>query len=215
MFARLLRLRADELAVVDEVVRAGRASVAEADGDFEQFARTARELGDHFPGDPGVLAALLLNRITLQPNEAVFLPAGNLHAYLHGGGIEIMANSDNVMRGGLTPKHVDVDELLRLLDFTPGFAERVLPVEETPGLWRYPTPAPEFALWRVEVADADVELPASELGRVVLATDGSITLSSPSAELTLDRGQSAFATASETVRAAGRGTLFVGAPGLQ
>lgn len=215
VFGRLLRLGEDDLGVVDEVVRAASESPIDAGDAFAKFALTARDLGQHFPRDPGVLAALLLNRITLQPNEAVFLPAGNLHAYLHGGGMEIMANSDNVMRGGLTPKHVDVDELLALLDFTPGFAGQVLPVEEAPGLWRYPTPAPEFALWRVEVTDADVELPAGDLGRVVIATNGSLTLSSPSAELTLDRGQSAFATAGETVQVAGRGTLFVGAPGVQ
>ena len=65
-----------------------------------------------------MLAALLLNRLVLEPGEAIFLPAGNLHAYLHGTGVEMLANSDNVLRGGLTPKHVDVPELLRVLDFT-------------------------------------------------------------------------------------------------
>ena len=70
-----------------------------------------------YPGDAGVLAALLLNRLVLQPGEAIYLPAGNLHAYLHGTGVEILANSDNVLRCGLTPKHVDVPELLRVLDF--------------------------------------------------------------------------------------------------
>ena len=91
------------------------------DPEVQAFARTATEIGSFYPGDPGVLAALLMNRITLRPNEALYLPAGNLHAYLSGGGVEIMANSDNVMRGGLTPKHIDVTELLRVVDFTPGF----------------------------------------------------------------------------------------------
>lgn len=72
-----------------------------------------------YPGDPGVLASLLLNRVRLSPGEGMYLPAGNLHAYLHGTAIEIMANSDNVPWGGLTPKHIDVPELLRVLDFTP------------------------------------------------------------------------------------------------
>ena len=67
-----------------------------------------------------MLASLLLNRITLQPGQALYLPGGNLHAYLAGVGIEIMANSDNVLRGGLTPKHVDVAELMKVLDFRPG-----------------------------------------------------------------------------------------------
>jgi mannose-6-phosphate isomerase len=76
-------------------------------------------LNEQFPGDIGVLAPLFLNIVTLQPGEAVFLPARQLHAYLNGVGIEIMANSDNVLRGGLTPKHVDVPELLQIVDFGP------------------------------------------------------------------------------------------------
>ena len=67
-----------------------------------------------------MLAALLLNRLVLAPGEAIYLPAGNLHTYLHGTGVEVLANSDNVLRGGLTPKHVDVPELLRVLDFSCG-----------------------------------------------------------------------------------------------
>ena len=87
--------------------------------EFAAEAKTVLELGERYPGDAGVLAALLLNRITLAPGEAIFLPAGNLHTYLRGFAVEVMANSDNVLRGGLTPKHVDVPELLRVLDFTP------------------------------------------------------------------------------------------------
>ena len=75
-----------------------------------------------------------------------------------------MANSDNTMRGGLTPRHVDVNELLALLDFTPGFPRLVRPVEESPGLWRYPTPAPEFALWRAEVNEASICRPVIWVG---------------------------------------------------
>ncbi|MDT5130043.1 MAG: mannose-6-phosphate isomerase, partial [Mycobacterium sp.] len=81
---------------------------------FTAEAKTVLELGERYPGDAGVLASLLLNRITLAPGEGIYLPAGNLHAYLHGVGFEVMANSDNVLRGGLTPKHVDVPELLRV-----------------------------------------------------------------------------------------------------
>ena len=72
-----------------------------------------------------------MNRITLQSGDALFMPPGNLHAYLRGGGVEIMANSDNVMRGGLTPKYVDVDELLAILDFTPGVRGLITPIEES------------------------------------------------------------------------------------
>ena len=68
-----------------------------------------------FPGDRGVIAAMLLNHVTLQPGEALYLGAGVPHAYLDGLGVEIMANSDNVLRCGLTPKHIDVPELMRIL----------------------------------------------------------------------------------------------------
>ena len=120
VFERLLRLTGDPRRAWSRRSCEAADGVT-ADGEFGLFAQTARELGRFYPGDPGVLAALLMNRIVLHPNDAIFLPAGNLHAYLRGGGVEVMANSDNVMRGGLTPKHIDVDELLSVLDFTPGF----------------------------------------------------------------------------------------------
>ena len=131
VFSRLLRLAPEERSMISEIALAAKA-VQEPD-DAASFARTARELNAYYPGDPGVLAALLMNRITLQPGDALYMPSGNLHAYLSGGGVEIMANSDNVMRGGLTPKYVNVDELLAILDFTPGLRGLIAPVEESPG----------------------------------------------------------------------------------
>ncbi len=218
VFERLLRLEESERAVVDEAVAAAKKVAVAETGDgvsaFDQFAITARDLGDYYPGDPGVLAALLMNRVGLRPNDALYLPAGNLHAYLHGGGVEIMANSDNVMRGGLTPKHIDIAELISILDFTPGFAGLITPVEEAPQVWRYPTPAPEFALWRVEVNELAAEVPGAGLGRVLIVTEGAARLQAAGVELNLTRGQSAFVTASESVRVSGFGTLFVGGPGV-
>ena len=79
-----------------------------------------RIIGDADPGDPGIVVALLMNLVTLRRGEAIFVPAGVLHAYLEGLGVELMAASDNVLRGGLTPKHIDVAELLTVLDPTPG-----------------------------------------------------------------------------------------------
>ncbi|MBC7308257.1 MAG: mannose-6-phosphate isomerase, class I, partial [Dietzia sp.] len=83
------------------------------EGPWSPVAATITELAERYPTDPGVLGALLLNRVVLQPGEAVYLGPGQLHAYLRGVGVEVMANSDNVLRGGLTPKHVDVPELMR------------------------------------------------------------------------------------------------------
>lgn len=119
---------------------------------FRAELQTLLELGESYPRDPGVLAALLLNRIHLMPGDALYLAAGNLHAYLNGTGVEIMANSDNVLRGGLTPKHIDVPELLRVLDFTPVGQADLSPAIRTVNAERiYLTPASEFRLSRVEL----------------------------------------------------------------
>ena len=111
----------------------------------------------HYPGDVSVLSPLYLNLVTLAPGEALFLPAGELHAYLEGTALEIMANSDNVLRGGLTPKHVDVPELLATLAFEGHGPEVLEPVDSGPGERVYRTPAREFELGLLEVtAEAPV-----------------------------------------------------------
>jgi mannose-6-phosphate isomerase len=211
VFSGMLRLAAEQRSVIMEVAHAAE-SVSGSD-DLASFARTARELHAYYPGDPGVLAALLMNRITLQPGDALFMPPGNLHAYLSGGGVEIMANSDNVMRGGLTPKYVNVDELLAILDFTPGIRGLITPIEESPGVQRYPAPAPEFALWRIETRGEPVSLPAGTAGRILLVTDGELIMRSAAGNLDLVRGEAALLTAGEEAAVSGRGTAFVGGPG--
>lgn len=106
-----------------------------------------RRLAKAYPSDPGVLVSLLLNYVKLAPGEALYLPAGNLHAYLHGAGVEVMATSDNVLRGGLTPKHVDVEELLKVTQVAP-LAPPLLRVQ--PGeVTVYRTPFAEFELQRL------------------------------------------------------------------
>jgi mannose-6-phosphate isomerase len=213
VFERLLRLSDGELSVLDDVVEASRS--IDSDDELSRFAQTAVELATHFPHDPGVLAALLMNRVGYGRNQAMYLPAGNLHAYLHGLGVEIQANSDNVLRGGLTSKHIDVEELLTLLDFTPGQPEVMDGVEQTPGVFAYPTPVPEFALWRVECDGAAVALPAEGDGRVVLCVHGEVALRCGDEELELTRGQAAFVLAGDVGgEVVGLGTVFVAAPGI-
>ncbi|GAB2642005.1 mannose-6-phosphate isomerase, class I [Nocardia goodfellowii] len=164
---------------------------------FIPEVRTALELAEAYPGDAGVLAALLLNRLTLEPGQGLFLAAGNLHAYLRGLGVEIMANSDNVLRGGLTPKHVDVPELLRVLDFEPIDLPVVLPEYAPDGSLRYRTPAPEFALRRVDLpAGAEAPLTAAGPG-IVLCTSGAVLLRQDGDELPLGRGAAAWISASD------------------
>ena len=158
-----------------------------------------------------------MNRMGFGRFQGLFLPAGNLHAYLHGIGVEIMANSDNVMRGGLTPKHVDVSELLAILDFTPGVPALVDVVEESTGVWRYRTPAPEFALWRVDADAVPVTAPAAGSGRIVLVIEGAVEVSDGSTSLTLVQGESVFGYPGDALTvtgAGGTGTVMVAAPGV-
>lgn len=127
---------------------------------------TVRVLAEHYPGDPGIAISLLLNTIVLGRGEALYLPAGNIHAYLSGLGIELMGPSDNVLRCGLTPKHVDVPELLRVVDFTPVADPRLRP-EVLEG---DPVFAPAGAGWELRVVErgGPVRVPGPAIA-VVLA----------------------------------------------
>ena len=170
---------------------------------FVKEAKTTLQLGELYPNDAGVLAAMLLNRISLKPGEGIYLPAGNLHAYLHGVGFEVMANSDNVLRGGLTPKHVDVPELLRVLDFTPTDESALHPQIAREGIELvYGTPAPEFAVSVLRIDGGElghqVDAPARHDGpQVLLCTEGSAQVHAKSSVLTLERGASAWVAADD------------------
>ena len=161
-------------------------------------AQLVGSLADAYPGDPSVLVTLLLNRVNLDAYDAIFLGPGNLHAYLRGTGVEIMGASDNVIRGGLTSKHVDVDELLSVLDFTPLADPIVRPVEVGPGRWCYDTPQTPFRLWRLDV-DGVVDHVAT--GReLLLCVEGDVG--------GLGRGESAYLAPDERVTLDGRGVVF-------
>ena len=175
-------------------------------------AAAVREAGNR-PGDLGVAAMLLMRHTVLAPGQAVFMPAGGLHAYLHGTGIEVLANSDNVVRAGLTGKHIDVPELLKLLD--PAVTVPVLtPAALGDGVTWFDTPAPEFRLYVADLAEPSVTLPAAG-PRIALCTDGTAALTSESGEaVKLARGESCFASAADgPLRASGPAHLFLAAPG--
>lgn len=104
------------------------------------------KLSEAFPDDVGILAPALLNLVELQPGQALFLPSGCMHAYLNGVAIEVMANSDNVLRGGLTPKHVDIQELLKVLDFKSHTVDVLHPLALGDLMSVYPSQAVEFEL---------------------------------------------------------------------
>ena len=151
----------------------------------------AVRLADQYPGDPDVLIALLMNRVDLAPGEAVYLPAGNMDAYLSGFGVEIMASSDNVLRGGLTTKHVDVAELFAVVSFEPGEPQMVTPVPVAPGELIYRTPSPEFEL---SVIQAAPEGRIIEHGgpQILLAIDGSPRLTDAQGRCVVCGGDSRY-----------------------
>jgi mannose-6-phosphate isomerase len=209
------------------------ATLASSDSPYAgACAAAVRVAGDH-PGDLGVVAMLLMRHVVLAPGQAVFMPAGGLHAYLRGTGIEVLANSDNVIRAGLTAKHVDVPELLKLLD--PAVTVPVLtPAPLGDGVTWFDTPAPEFRLYVADLAEPPVTLPAAGLPavtlpaaglppvtlpplgpRIVLCTDGTATLRTDSGEaVKLARGESCFVSAADgPLHAAGPARLFLASPG--
>jgi len=136
--------------------------------------------------------------VLLQPGEAIFLGPGNLHAYLRGTGVEVMGASDNVVRGGLTVKHIDVEELLAVLRFEELADPIVRGVEFESGRWCYPTPGQPFELWRFEV---DHRMTHTSHGHeLLLCADGSSGA--------LRQGQAAYLPPRESVTLDGPSTVF-------
>jgi mannose-6-phosphate isomerase len=179
-----------------------RALTGHPDPELAPYADLARAC----PGDPGIVAALLLHHVNLRPGQALYLGAGVPHAYLGGLGVEIMANSDNVLRCGLTTKHIDAPELMRVVDFTPAAPSLVVP-ECADGELRYRPPAPEFALTRYDLTRSH-EVPGG-LPRIVLCLEGETHLD----DLTLRPGESAFIPAVAGVGLSGKGVAYCAQPG--
>lgn len=208
-FAWFLAHEHGELAVLDNLCTAA----AEAEGtdhDRDEFA-VVRRLAAHYPGDPGIAVSVLLNHVRLAAGEALFLPAGNIHAYLSGLGIELMASSDNVLRGGLTPKHVDLDELMSVLDFTALPVPHLVADTATPGVALYAPAGEHLALARVTG-------PASlrpDGDAIILALGGELVVTGQVSSTTLARGESVLVTPEEgALRFEGAGDAVVAASGI-
>jgi mannose-6-phosphate isomerase len=203
----------DRDVLIDDVVAAARA--IPADHEHADSFRLATDLAGHYPGDPGVLVALLLNLVRLAPGEAIWMPAGNLHAYLSGLGVELMAASDNVLRGGLTPKRVDVDELMRVLRFEV-LDDPLLPATTVePGVDTWTVPVGDFVLHRIELDGTrpPVEVPVRG-PRIVLCTEGTVFAgqSEDGTPVELGPGTAAYVPAGAgAIKVAGTGRLFVAA----
>jgi len=180
--------------------------------DFEARFALAERLNLLYPGDPGVVLALLMNHVFLEPGQALFLSAGNLHAYLSGLGVEVMAASDNVLRGGLTPKHIDVDELERVVDFRAGKIAPVIQREIVQGLIQYPCDTDAFLLYKAEPSGdrvlADLSMPGES---VILCTAGEVAVSNSLEErIILRRGEAAYMSSeAKLFTISGSGTAFL------
>ena len=170
------------------------------------------KLARFYPGDIGILSPLYLNLICLSPGQAIYLPAGRMHAYLEGTGLELMANSDNVLRGGLTPKHVDVDELIQTLHFESTPVDPLRPQRPGPCVEVYTTPAIEFSLTRIAVDGSLSYRDRSSAGaRIVLCIKGVMTATAHETGETIEmkKGTSVFVSGSVTdLTLGGNGTCY-------
>ncbi|SDQ73657.1 mannose-6-phosphate isomerase, type 1 [Curtobacterium sp. UNCCL20] len=190
---------ASALAVVQA---AGDLAAALPDDALTPNTATVRDLAASYPGDPGIVVSLLMHRVTLSAGEAMYLPAGNIHAYLDGLGIELMAPSDNVLRGGLTPKHVDVPELLHVLDFTAYPAPVLTPEQVSPGVERFAPEGVGFSLLRVAGDGRPVGLGTGGVAplhgpSIAICTAGVVTLVGATSATLLRQGESCYITPDE------------------
>jgi mannose-6-phosphate isomerase len=173
--------------------------------------RLIEQLFQLYGRDPGILVSVFMNLVALSPGEGLYLPAGNIHAYLEGLGVEVMASSDNVLRGGLTSKTVDVRELLRVLDYSELADPKIAVKKLSQGIWEYPTAAEDFNVYRVEPSSSvmlmDLDLPNTG---IVVCTQGELTISTSKDEtLTIGRGKAAFMADARLFSVTGNGTGFI------
>lgn len=191
--------------VASEVATAATEAVGGEEDRFDPRWWVARLAAVH-PGDPTCLAPLVMEVLKLAPGEAVHLPAGNLHGYLQGAGVEIMQASDNVLRGGLTPKHVDIEALLGVLHFEPGVPLRPSTIEVSGGLTAYDAGEEAFGLARVDPSGGAVIIDPRGPS-LLLATGGDVDVATMAGGVTVGHGDGAFV-------APGEGPLIVTGAGV-
>lgn len=185
-------------------------ALAASDDSGGAFAREhhwARRIAEHHPGDIGVVTAMLLHLIELAPGQALFLAGATMHAYLEGTGVEVMASSDNVIRAGLTVKHVDVQELLSVVRTTAERVSILTPTQDADEAV-YNTPAREFRLSVIQVSKRPIALTA--VGpEILLCTAGEVTIQDDSEHLDLRAGHACFIPGSTgRYRLDGSGTVY-------
>ncbi len=205
--ALLTASTSDADALVDAVVRGAHELLAR-DSEWVDEAAWALRIATAFPGDIGIVLALLLNLVQLQPGQFIFVPAGQIHAYLSGTGIEIMASSDNVLRCGLTSKHVDRAEVMRIADFSDGPSVARDPVRRPTGELGFSAPVRDFALSRLTMEPGQ-ELNVATVGaQIVLCVAGQLSVQAEQHETRLYPGTAVFVPAGVDVWLRGTGDAF-------
>ena len=194
-FIALITMKTDrKVRILDEIIN--RTKDPKGEGPvFEWIQR----LHDFYPGDIGILSPIFLNLVRLKPGEAMYIRPGELHAYLEGAGLEIMANSDNVIRGGLTPKHIDSKELIHILDFTFGKTAILKPKGNNSGESHYPNISDEFMLSRMDLNEKGNLYKSSRErgGEILICVDGEaiVTEKGKHKRLIVKKGESIFVPA--------------------
>ena len=182
---------AELVAEISRRLAEGRSPSRRVDANVVEMARA-------FPHDPGIAAALLLNPVTLRRGEALFVPAGSVHAYISGLGVEIMASSDNVLRAGLTTKHVDVPAMLACVDYVAAPPVRPAPEYLSRATRAYYAPVDDFELLVTTVVPQDGRVPVPGRGpRILLGLEGTTTVTTPAGSAELTRGRALFVGADE------------------
>lgn len=195
LIAASLRLKEkDRLSLERLASTRAKALAASSDAEARLAGETVLSCYAHYPHDPGALSPLFLEVLSLRPGQAIYVPAGVMHAYLSGTILEIMASSDNVIRGGLTQKHIDVDELVNILDCSAS-PDLIGPTPtESGSVW--PSPAREFSLSLLEPPPSGKLVLTTNGPEILLCVEGSVGVETGStAPLTLSRGSSAFVSA--------------------
>lgn len=197
------------------IVEAVRSRLGEESNSLRADSTLIR-LAQKYPKDPGVVASLLLNPVSLRAGEALFIPSRTIHAYMEGLAVELMASSDNVLRAGLTPKHVDVPELLHVVSKEAAPPVRIAPERVSPNAGTFYVPVDDFALTVLRPKDANewVSIPEHDGPRTLVCLDGAVqveALGCPQAgRMSVDRGQAVFFDDSDgEVRLRGFGHIVV------
>ncbi|AEV87105.1 mannose-6-phosphate isomerase [Actinoplanes sp. SE50] len=191
---RILTWPTEERAALLDAVVAAFGRVAAGGGRYAPACAAMAQVAVDHPGDLGLVAGLLLEYVELPPGAALYMPAGGVHAYLKGVGVEVLANSDNVLRAGLTGKHIDVAELARI-------AQPSVPIPQvqattvSPGVTAYDVPAPEFRLYVIEPRGGRSE-PSAIGPRILLCLEGRAVVRVAAGDsVELHRGESCFVAA--------------------